>query len=115
MIKTTTGPAKTAFSERLRFAPVRVSAALRHRGDEPAQALADHIDGLLGSLSERAEAQVPAGADWGPRPFAGRTIRVTPGLLQAMSELDLLLELNGMISESLAARPEWADLRELLW
>lgn len=31
-----------------------------------------------------------------------------------MNQLDLLLELNGMISESLAARPEWADLRELL-
>jgi len=115
MIKTTSGPSGTAFPERLRFAPVRVSAALRRKGDEAAQALADRIDGLLDSLSERAEAQVPAATDWGPRPFHGHMIRVTPGLLQAMKELELLLELNGMISESLAANPEWAGLRDLLW
>ncbi len=115
MMKTKTGPSGTAFSERLRFAPVRVSAALRHRGTAPAQALADRIDSLLGSLSERAEALAPTEADWGPRPFHGHMIRVTPELLQAMKELDLLLELNGMISEILAANPEWVGLRDLLW
>ena len=115
MIKSKTGPKGTDFLERIEFAPVRVSAALRRKGDRPALDLAAHIDDLLGSLSQRAASEIPAEANWGPRLFHGRTIRVTPGLLQEMKEWLLRMELHRMISESLEANPQWADLRELLW
>jgi len=101
--------------ERLQFAPVRVSAGLRRKGGRAALELAARIDALLGSLPERAAVEVPSEADWGPRLFHGRMIRVTPGLLREMKEWLLLLDLHRMISERLEADPEWADLRELLW
>lgn len=114
MIKNTTGPRGAGFFERLRFTPVRVSAGLRRKGGGPALELAAHIDDALGSLPERAEAEIPDEANWGPYPFHGRVIRVTPELLRVMKEWLLLMELHRMISERLEATPEWADLRELL-
>ena len=114
MIRKTTGPTRANYFERLRFAPVRVSAGLRRKGGEPAQELAAHIDALLASLPERAAAELPVEANWGPNLLHGRVIRVTPGLIQTMKEWLLLLELDRTISECLDANPDWADLRALL-
>ena len=114
MIRNTTGPEGANFSERIEFAPVRVSAGLRRKGTKDAQVLAARINALLESLPERA-AQRPGRTDVGPRLIHGRLIRVTPGLLRVMRETLLWLELHRMISESLAANPEWSDLRDLLW
>lgn len=115
MTRSKTEPSGADFFERLWFAPVRVSAGLRRKGGGASLELAARIDALLGSLPERAMAEVPTEADWGPRLLHGRTIRVTPALLREMKEWLLLLDLHRMISERLEADPEWADLRELLW
>ncbi len=114
MIRNTTGPEEANFLERIEFAPVRVSAGLRRKGDEAALELAARINALLESLPERA-AQLPDRTDGGPRLIHGSLMRVTPGLLRVMQEQLLRLELHRMISECLEANPEWADLRQLLW
>ena len=76
MIRSKAGPQGTGFLERIEFAPVRVSAALRRKGDEAALELAARIDDLLGSLSERAASGIPAQPNCGP---PGSTPRAGPG------------------------------------
>ncbi|MDQ2798256.1 MAG: hypothetical protein M3Y13_01260 [Armatimonadota bacterium] len=113
MIKNTSGPSEIGFMERLRFAPVCVSAALRQKDGDAAWELAARIDALRESLPERA-AQMEGRTDGGPRLISGRVLRMTPGVLLAMKESLLWLQLRAMMAESLSANPDWTDLKALL-
>ncbi len=101
-------------AEQMRLGLLRLTARLRERGTDTAHRLADRIQQDLASVPARASIAAQS-ANIGPRLIQGRLFRVTPGLAAYMYELLLVVELGADVAQALAADPELADLKTLLF